>query len=269
MLRERKRVVVTLLLSFCMPVLACGAFGGSDGSGGGGGDDAGAGDREEIADSSPIVAPDASDGGAGQKDSSAADAGCISFVVPAVADTYLLDDGAHCNASITFGNATVLHVAAGPAAYALARFNITSAQLMLLDSKAKIVVAAAGASCGAGPCEGFAWAMRSDWVEGPNGDSQAADLCRRDALAGGWAAGLNNKIAQPADYDSIPAASMSFSGGTWGSAPLLRSAVTGRLVGDAGTSGVLSLLFTINAGALTFPSREGALGMAMTVTRCE
>ncbi len=208
---------------------------------------------------------------AAQKDGGAADAGCVSFVLPAVADTYLLDDGNHCNGAVTFGNATLLHAeVSSPAEYALVRFAITGAQLAFLDSRAVIAVSTTGATCSAGLCAGNAYAMRSDWAEA-SGDSKGADLCRRDFPSFGWAAGLGQPLAQPADYDTLPAAAMSLSGSTWRSAPLPSGPLTARLSGDGGVGYSVSLLFNVAspAGALDFPAHDADGGMTMTVIRCE
>ncbi len=250
--------------------MACGAFGGADSKGGGGGgEDASAGDGEVVSDGAADVMG-SSDGGA-QKDTGAQDAGCASFVIPAVADTYLVDDNNHCNGFMTFGNATTLRAqVSSPAEYALVRFAISAAQLALLDSTAKITVSTSGATCSGGVCDGNAYAARSDWAEA-SGDSKGADLCRRDFPSFGWTAGLGAPIAQPADYDTAPIAAMSLSGSTWRSAPLPSATLNGRLAGNAAAGYTVTLLFKVTspAGELVFPAHDADGGMSMTVTRCQ
>ncbi len=266
---SRWLVVGSLVVASGMLVLACGAFGGSDAKGG----DSDSGVAVDAEGASDGTTPSKKDGGT-STDASAADGAkdaCVAFVVPAQADTYLIDDGSHCNGPITFGNATVLHVQgeAGVPEMSLVRFPLTSVEATLLDAKASIVVKTSGAACPAGTCAGSAFAMRSDWAEA-TGDSKGADLCRRAFPSFGWTAALGQPIAQPGDYDTAAAGTMSFASGTWSSTPLQASAVSFRLESDGASGKLLSLLFTVAAASsLTFPSHDADGGMVMSVTRCE
>lgn len=270
MVVRRRLAVGGLSLAWCAAAVACGSFGGSDRAGGG--DDGGGGADGGLDGAPPATGdasgePDASDGGAVDASFDA----CVTFVVPATADTYLVNDVNHCNGAITFGNASPLQLQASvPAEVALVRFSLTNAQASLIDPTAKITVSTSGAVCGGGTCAGSAFAMRSDWAEA-SGDSHGADYCRRDYPSFGWSAGIGQPIAAPADYDTNAAGTMSFAAGTWRSGPLQPTALAGRLAGDGSAGYGVSLLLTVASptSPVTFPAHDVDGGMTMTVTRCE
>ncbi len=236
--------------------------GGTDASAEGGGD---AGAPPAMDAGSPDATTDAStDAGA--------DA-CATFQITSAADTYLVDDGNHCNAFQTFGISTTLHAQmTAPAEVVLVRFALTQAQLSFLQV-ATATISFAGAGCDGGLCAGKVVSMRSDWDEGMN-DSKGADECRRAFPSDSWGDGgnINASIAAPDDYDPGLAAKMILTSGTWTSEPFPASTIGQRALspgGDAGAS--VSVLFALTStGELAVRSREAkAAGATLTLSRCE
>jgi hypothetical protein len=202
-------------------------------------------------------------------DASADAAGCVTFVVQAESDTYLVDDGSHCNGPVTYGNAQTLQVTSKQVA--LLRFAMPQDQAAAIDGNARVTIAAKNASCSAGSCGGSAFAARSDWAEGA-GDTHGADLCRRDFPSSSWGGGstLTLPIAQPADYDGVAAAPMQLVSGAWTSAPIKGDVLAARMA-IVGPAYKVSVLVTVASpvGALTIPAHDAVGGeITMSVTRC-
>ena len=233
--------------------------------------------------SSGVVDADASTGDAADTDAPHHDAGgdggvvvdagadgCVTFAVPSNADTYLIDDGAHCNASQTYGIATALHARMNTAEYALARFELSAAVQAALPS-GTATLAVAGTTCDGGVCAGNAFAMRSDWQEGAN-DPQGADLCRRAFPSSSWGDGgdLSAPIASPADYDVAPMVKMTLASGRWTS-DAFGADKLGQRIAFVDGGAQTTLLFALSgSGELTFPSRESdGGGLVLTITRCQ